>query len=100
MLWSHPLPMPLPIPSPHLAHSSGSGDPLHDSPYPMSAQLVIGRCHFPAPQPWSLMLIHDTDIWHLHGGGGGAQGDQSKLPIVRVQRVPIRALLKQNKRKM
>ena len=33
-------------------------------------------------------------------GGGAAQGDQSKLPIVRVQRVPIRALLKQNKRNM
>lgn len=97
MLRSHPLPMPLPMPSPHLAYPSGSGDPLHGSPYPMSAQLVIGSCHFPAPQPWSLMLIHDTDIWHLHGG---ARGDRSKLPIVRVQRVPIRALLKQNKRKM
>lgn len=37
------------------------------------------------------MLIHDTNIWRLHGG------DRRKLPIVREQRVPVRVLPKQNK---
>lgn len=90
--------MPLPAPSPHLARPSGSGDPPTPpcgSPHPMSARQVMGSCHFPAPQLQRLMLIHDTDIWHLRGGG-----DRRELPIVRVQRVPIGALLKENKRKM
>lgn len=42
------------------------------------------------------MLVHDTDIWLLCGG----EGERRELPIVRVQRVPIRALPKHNKRAM
>ncbi|EPY88228.1 endonuclease-like protein [Camelus ferus] len=73
-----------------------------------AVRLTHGCCRFRIPEPVRQADIRSRGYIHRTLGIGGTPapgresggGDRRKLPIVRVQRVPIRALLKQNKRKM